>query len=99
MAICLIIPRSFFISSKLFFVSLLIALMISSFAVYLFNRRTDGISRDFAGKNSSLTQLMTKLSGGQQTVRWSALLGAELFVLNQAMTSTHHLLQLNQQMP
>ena len=73
--------------------------MIASFAVYYFNRRTARILRDFAGKYLSLTQLMTKLSGGQQTVRWSALLGAELFVLNQAMISTHHLLRLNQQMP
>ena len=36
--------------------------MIASFAVYLFNRRTAGISRDFAGKNSSLTQLTAELT-------------------------------------
>src|SRR3989304_7136671 len=32
--------------------------MIASFAVYFFNRRTAGISCDFAGKYLSLTQLI-----------------------------------------
>src|SRR3989338_7018869 len=56
MAICLIIPLSFFISSNPLSTSLHSASITSSFVLYLFSCFTPGISRDFDGKNLSITQ-------------------------------------------